>query len=77
MKSYICGMENKFKTGQKVMCIINSRSSLTVGQEYEILNVWATDLMIRNDNGDDLWYDELRFMQPFELRDHRINELLN
>lgn len=81
-----------YKPGDKVVCIINSRASLTIGKEYEVIECYghlSTDiqevwekfgeeltLVIKNDVGDKVWYDHIRFVPKSEFRSHVINEIL-
>ncbi len=82
----------EYKPGEMVVCIINSRASLTVGKEYEIIDVYghsSTDiqevwekfnneitLVIKNDQGENTWYDHMRFVPKSEFRTHIINDIL-
>lgn len=80
----------KFKKGQTVICIINSRATLTVGAEYSIIDVYESSevesedkdifkgqtLVIENDTGESIWYESLRFMDKNEFRNYKINEVL-
>jgi hypothetical protein len=83
---------SRFKTGESVICIINSRANLTVGKEYEIMDIYghsSTDnqdvyekygseltLVIKNDNNEPTWYDHIRFVPKNEFRQHIINDIL-
>ena len=83
---------SKYKSGDTVICIINSRATLTVGKEYEVMDVYGnsyTDidevyqrykdevtLVIKNDGGEPTWYDHMRFVPKDEFREHIINEIL-
>lgn len=82
----------KYKPGELVVCIINSRASLTVGKEYEIIDVYGhstTDiqevwekhgdeitLVLKNDKGETTWYDHIRFIPKSEFRTYIINDIL-
>ena len=82
----------KFSKGDEVICIINSRASLTIGKEYKILEVyghsttdiqevWETHgneitLVIQNDSGEQHWYDNMRFVPKSDFRQHIINDIL-
>jgi len=72
--------EPKFKEGQIVICIINSRATLTIGKEYKIKEVMIdedyTDLVIDNDDNIEYWYDSERFMTKDEFRDITLNQIL-
>jgi len=72
--------EPKFKEGQIVICIINSRATLTIGKEYKIKGVMIdedyTDLVIDNDDNIEYWYDSDRFMTKDEFRDITLNQIL-
>ncbi len=83
---------SKYKPGDSVICIINSRATLTIGKEYKVIDVYghtSTDLMevfekfkdemtlvIQNDSGENVWYDHMRFVPKNEFRQHIINDLL-
>ena len=47
--------EERFKKGDTVICIINSRATLTVGKEYTIRDIFTDggmiDLILLNDEG--------------------------
>ena len=82
----------KYKSGDKIICIINSRANLTVGKEYTVLDVhehsptsidevWEKykneiTLVLYNDNGVPTWYDHFRFIPKSEFRNHIINKIL-
>ncbi len=69
----------KFTEGQSVICIINSRATLTVGKEYTIENVNDyddyIDLDIRNDEGEIYSYSHIRFIDKNEFRQYTINQI--
>lgn len=76
---------SRFKTGESVICIINSRATLTVGKEYEIMDIYGHSLtfnpdeltlVIKNDDNEPTWYDHMRFVPKNEFRQHIINEIL-
>jgi len=83
---------SKFKSGDTVICIINSRANLTVGKEYTIIDVYGesytnihevyekysdeTTLVIKNDDGVPTWYDHFRFLPKNQFREHIINDIL-
>ena len=83
---------SRFKTGESVICIINSRATLTVGKEYKIMDIYGqsyTDiqdvwekyeneitLVIKNDDDEPTWYDHMRFVPKNEFRSHIINDIL-
>lgn len=84
--------KEKYVKGETVVCIINSRASLTVGKEYKIIDVYensSTDiqavyskyenectLVIQNDNGETNWYDNMRFTPQSQFRKLIINDIL-
>ena len=52
---------SRFKTGESVICIINSRATLTVGKEYQIMDIYwrsSTDSQYVFDEYDE-YKDEL------------------
>jgi hypothetical protein len=69
-----------FRKGETVVCVINSRASLTVGKEYLVKNVYSddgiSDLVLDNDNGHEYWYDSFRFISKSDFREFKINEIL-
>ena len=71
-----------FTKGECVVCIINSRASLTVGKEYQIIDVYESirdkeiTVVIKNDVEDIIWYDSMRFMPKTNFRNYKINEIL-
>lgn len=83
---------SKYRKGDTVTCIINSRASLTIGKEYKVIDVYShssTDigevwekykdeitLVIENDQGENTWYDHIRFVPKNEFRQHIINDIL-
>ena len=84
--------QTKYKRGELVVCVINSRASLTVGKEYKVLDVYShssTDneevwlkykdeitLVIVNDKGEQHFYDHIRFVPKSEFRTELINDIL-
>lgn len=75
-------IETKFKKGDTVVCIINSRAFLTVGKEYLINGVIDDygenhiDLIINNDKNIEEYYRHDRFMTKSEFRDITIKQIL-
>lgn len=73
---------NGYKVGEYVMCKLNNRSTLTVGKEYKIEDMYIDNsskdlyLYIINDSGSENHYIYKRFMSKSEDRHHKINELL-
>ena len=81
-----------YKKGEQVVCVINSRATLTIGKEYQIIEVYGhstTDnhnvyekygeeltLVIENDIGEKTWYDHMRFVPKNEFRKHIIDDIL-
>jgi hypothetical protein len=81
-----------YKPGDIVVCIINSRATLTVGKEYEVKEVYGhtstdihevwekytneTTLVIKNDFGEVNYYDHMRFVPKSDFRQHIINDIL-
>ena len=74
----IISKEPRFKKGDTAICVINSRASLSVGKEYKVIEVDTdyVDLVIINDKGEDVWYDQMRFITKDEFRNHTLNEIL-
>jgi hypothetical protein len=75
-------IETKFKRGEAVICIINSRASLTIGKEYVIIGVIDEygedniDLIINNDKNTEEWYRSERFMTKDEFRNITLKQIL-
>ncbi len=73
----------KFQVGEKVICILNNRASLTVGKEYQIEGIDYDDyddcqsLNIFNDSGNYVIYTSSRFMSKSEFRKFKINEIID
>ena len=83
---------SKYKSGDTVICVINSRATLTIGKEYEVVDVysnsytkvdedhdWRKDeitLVIMNDDNQLTWYDHMRFLPKNKFREHIINDIL-
>jgi hypothetical protein len=74
----------KFKKGDSVICLINSKSHLTVGKEYKIIDIVESDLsgwdeislIIENDIGEIQWYNDIRFIHKQDFRTHLINDII-
>lgn len=72
--------EVKFKVGESVICIINSRASLTVGKEYKIISIYGgynVSLSIYNDDGSEIEYEQMRFLPKSEFRNKIINQIID
>lgn len=77
----IISNEKRFKKGDIAVCVINSRATLTIGKEYVVKDVYEgegsfIDLIIDNDDGNEYWYDQIRFITKDEFRNHTLNEIL-
>lgn len=86
-------IELNYNKGDLVICVINSRASLTIGKEYTVIEsygqlstdiqeVWSRykneiTLVIKNDEGNIEWYDHMRFLPKSEFRKYIIDEILN
>jgi hypothetical protein len=84
--------QTEYKKGELVVCVINSRASLTVGKEYKVLDVYShsstdnedvwlkykdeTTLVLVNDKGEQHFYDHIRFVPKSEFRTEIINDIL-
>jgi len=82
----------EYKAGDSVVCVINSRATLTVGKEYKIIACYGqshTDIhevyenykdemtiVVENDNGESTWYDHFRFISKNKFRAKIINNIL-
>lgn len=64
-----------FIKGERVICIINSRASLTVGKEYVVLRVTRWNVVIKNDCGDEIDYEPQRFISLDEFRRIKLKQL--
>lgn len=71
----------EFKAGEIVICIINSRASLTVGKEYKIKEVYNYNgnisLCIVSDNGYEYEYEDIRFIPKSDFRNKIINQIID
>lgn len=72
---------NGYTVGECYICIINTRSNLTIGKSYKVTDVYSYDknsamLTIVNDEGDEVDYVSDRFMSLSEARQHKINDIL-
>jgi hypothetical protein len=78
-------MKNKFKIGDGVICLINSKSRLTVGKEYKVMDIMDSllekwddySVIVVNDFGELQWYNDVRFVLKEEFRTHLINDIIN
>jgi hypothetical protein len=70
-----------YKKETIVVCILNSRASLTIGKEYLVENVDIykdnVSLYITNDEGYKYEYEALRFVPKSDFRQHLINQILD
>jgi hypothetical protein len=82
----------EYTKGEFVVCIINSRASLTIGKEYKVIACYGesyTDIyevydnfkdemtiVVENDNGESTWYDHFRFISKDKFRAQLINNIL-
>ncbi len=72
-----------FFVGEKVICILNNRSSLTVGKEYIIdaIEVYLGDeetfwICVQNDTKTEHAYHYSRFMSKGDFRKYLIDDIL-
>jgi hypothetical protein len=70
----------KFNHGDRIVCILNNRASLTVGKEYVVLKDDYDDgddleILIINDAGHDTWYSSERFVSSQHFRDLKLRQL--
>jgi len=69
-----------FVVGGEVICIINFRSSLTIGKIYKVeaIDVYNYDvnITVKNDDGYSYEYTIERFMPKGHYREHVINEII-
>jgi hypothetical protein len=72
-----------FNKGEVIVCVINSRATLTVGKEYTVIDVWNdpddgnySDVTVNNDDNQSTTYDSFRFISKSDFREHKINELI-
>lgn len=65
-----------FKKDEIIICIINSRASLTIGKEYKVTRAdRGGNPYIVNDVGDDLYYSAVRFIGLDEFRRIKLEQL--
>jgi|GEM_PF-6947688 len=73
---------NGFIVGEKIICILNNRASLTVGKEYILLHLdvnYSNDdfyICIKNDKDYEEFYHNSRFINKNNFRTHLINDIL-
>jgi hypothetical protein len=71
-----------YRVGQKVICILNNRSNLTVGKEYIIDSIDCYEdsddfwLNINNNDGMLVSYHYSRFIDKADFRKHIIDDIL-
>jgi hypothetical protein len=71
-----------YSIGESVVCVINSRASLTIGKEYLIENLYEDkksnilDIFIKNDDDKKEYYSSFRFISKDKFREHILNEIL-
>jgi hypothetical protein len=72
-------MANKnFKKDEIVVCVINWKASLTLFHEYKVEDVtYSGELLIENDSNDPYFYNEIRFIKKSDMREIKINKILN
>jgi hypothetical protein len=69
-------MIKEFKKGDKVICVLNNRASLTIGKEYEIVAIDYDKISVTNDYYSECNYDPSRFILISTYRDYTINQIL-
>ena len=82
-------MGKTFRPGDRVVCILNNRASLTVGNEYVVQKSYddfddmitffedTGHIDIISDSGDLVSYRKERFMSLAEFRDLKIRQVNN
>jgi hypothetical protein len=76
-------MIENFSPGDRVVCILNNRASLTVGKEYVIQSEdpyhdpESDYIDVVADNGELISYRRERFMSLSRFRDLKINQVNN
>lgn len=74
-------MGKTFRPGDRVVCILNNRASLTVGNEYVVQKSYvdfeANYIDIISDSGDVVSYRKERFMPLAEFRDLKLRQVNN
>ena len=62
---------------KKVKCIDDKGWYLTIGKIYEVIQLNGNDdYIIINDKGEKLWYEKEYFISLSEIRNEKINKLL-
>ena len=83
--SYICGINYKknmykFLPGDKVICVLDFKTNLTIGKEYQVINVvdygGGPHLVIKNDYDEVYEYEIKRFRPVGFFREDKINEII-
>ncbi len=70
-----------FIVGEKVICILNNRSSLSVGKEYSIDSISVEDeenfwISVKNDGDFYQSYHYTRFIDKNDFRKYLIDDIL-
>jgi len=69
-----------FKVNDYVVCVLNNRSSLTVGKEYKILEIYIIndtdfEITVTNDAGFNQEYHYSRFLLKSQFRELILNQI--
>lgn len=69
---------SKIEKGSKVICIIWANVYLTKFREYECLDVYESTntIKVMDDYGEPHYYNANRFINKAEIRDIKINQIL-
>ena len=70
-------MNRNFEKDEIVICVINAKASLTQFKEYKVLSESYGEISIVNDYDETLYYTRLRFIKKSEMREIKINKILN
>ena len=65
-----------FNKDEILVCVINAKVTLTLFEEYKVLDEKSGQVLIKNDDGEDMFYTEYRFIRKSDMREFTINKIL-
>lgn len=68
--------KQKFEKGEIIICVINGNSKLSLFHEYLVEDVAYNEILITNDEGDNYYYNDIRFIKKSDMREIKINKIL-
>lgn len=70
-------MNRKFEKDEIIICVIDAKASLTQFKEYKVLSESYDEVCVLNESGEEYFYTSLRFIRKSEMREIKINKILN